>query len=198
MSSSSRLRVLETVRAAAFAAAIAFVAGAALTPTAAAANEDPTPPHLRVYFTGQPAGEARLTWFGFHVYDARLFVPAGFDPVDPARQPFALELTYARALEGKAIAETSRDEIARLGFGTEATRQKWYEEMLRIFPDVSAGLRIAGVNLPGRGVRFLVNGQEKGGIDDAEFARAFFAIWLDPRTRSPKVREGLLRSFGPR
>lgn len=179
-------------------AAAALLVGATLTHAATAASEDATPPHLSKYFAGQLAGEARLTWFGFHVYDARLFVPAGFDPVDPARQPFALELTYARALEGKAIAETSRDEIARLGFGTEGARKSWFEQMLRIFPDVDAGRRIAGVNVPGRGVRFLVDGQERGSIDDADFARAFFAIWLDPRTRSPKMREGLLRGLAPR
>jgi hypothetical protein len=174
--------------------AVALCLAAALAQPAIA-NEDAPPPHVRKYFAGQVAGEARLTWFGFHVYDAKLFVAPDFDPRDPAREPFALELTYARALEGRAIAETSRDEIARLGFGTEASRNRWYEAMLRIFPDVDAGLRIAGVNVPGRGVRFLVDGQERGSIDDVEFARAFFAIWLDPRTRSPKVREGLLRGL---
>ncbi len=170
----------------------------ALSGPPAQAAEDPTPAHVRQYFAAQLAGEARLTWFGLHVYDARLFVPPDFNAADPSAQPFALELTYARSLDGKAIAETSRDEIARLGFGNEVSRQKWFEAMVRIFPDVDKGLRIAGVNLPGRGVRFLVNGQERGSIDDTEFARAFFAIWLDPRTKSPKVREGLLRGVPAR
>lgn len=30
-----------------------------------------------------------------------------------------------------------------------------------------------------------------GTIADAEFARAFFSIWLDPRTREPRLREQL-------
>lgn len=190
MSINSRSRAAELRRAL---VATVIAAAAAIAAPCALAAEDPTPPHVRQYFAAQLAGEARLTWFGLHVYDARLFVQPGFDPANPSAQEFALELTYARSLEGKAIAETSRDEIARMGFGNEVSRQKWYEAMLRIFPDTIAGLRIAGVNLPGRGVRFLVNGQERGSIDDTEFARAFFAIWLDPRTRSPKVREGLLR-----
>lgn len=139
------------------------------------------------------AGEARLTWFGLHVYDARLFVPAGFDPLDACAQPFALELTYARALDGEAIAAKSRDEIARLGFGDAAVRERWFEQMRRIFPDVQRGRRIAGVNLPARGVRFFVDGREAGRIDDPQFARAFFAIWLDPRTRYPDMRDQLLR-----
>ncbi len=191
MWSSSRSRAPEGARL----GAAVLCAAALLAHSAAIANESPAPTQLGKYFAAQPAGEARLTWFGLLIYDARLFVGPQFDPVEPERQPFALELTYARSLSGKAIAETSRDEIARLGFGNETTRRQWFEAMLRIFPDVDAGLRIAGVNLPGRGVRFLVNGQERGSIDDAEFARAFFAIWLDPRTRSPSVREGLLRGL---
>jgi hypothetical protein len=194
MWSSSRSRALERARAVAVAALLL----AATVVHGAAAAADPTPAHVHKYFAAELAGEARLTWFGLHVYDARLYVPPDFDPLDPVRRPFALELTYARALEGKAIAETSRDEIARMGFGTETIRQRWFEQMLHIFPDVDRGLRIAGVNRPGRGVRFLVNGQDAGDIDDTEFARAFFAIWLDPRTRSPNVRAGLLPGLAPR
>jgi len=139
------------------------------------------------------AGDARLTWFGFHVYDAQLFVPERFDASQPVAHPFVLELTYARALKGRSIAETSRDEIARLGFGDPAQRERWFEQMAGIFPDVDRGRRIAGLNVPRQGVRFYVDDREAGRIDDAEFARAFFAIWLDRRTRSPQVRAGLLR-----
>lgn len=166
-----------------------------LAGAAAGAGSPDAPEFVRKYFAARLAGEARLTWFGFHVYDARLFVPAGFDAADTLATPFALELTYARALEGKAIAQTSRDEIARLGFGTEPQRARWFAQMLRIFPDVDRGRRIAGVNVPGRGVRFYVDGRATGDIDEPDFARAFFAIWLDPRTRSPAVRTGLLRGL---
>lgn len=175
-------------------AGTAVVLALALAGGARAADE-PVPDYVHTHFVAHFAGEARLTWFGLHVYDARLFVPPGFDVVDAVAQPFALELTYARALEGKAIAQTSRDEMARLGFGTEEKRRRWFEAMLRVFPDVERGRRIAGVNLPARGVRFYVDGRDAGSIDDIEFARAFFAIWLDPRTRSPKVRDGLLRGL---
>jgi hypothetical protein len=41
-------------------------------------------------------------------------------------------------------------------------------------------------------VRFFRNGTPIGDIDDREFARAFFAIWLDPRTSEPELRKQLL------
>jgi hypothetical protein len=153
----------------------------------------PVPEHVRPYLERPRAtGPARLTWLGFHVYDAHLYTGAGFDPAQPTASAFALELTYARKLEGKAIAETSREEIARMKFSDEASHARWFEQMRRLFPDVGPGSRIAGVNLPGRGARFYVDGRFAGSIDEPDFARAFFAIWLDERTRAPKVRARLL------
>ena len=116
------------------------------------------PPHVgRALGEARPAGSGRLTWFGLHVYDARLFVPAaGFDARRYAEQPFALELTYARRLQGRAIAERSDAEIAKLGIGTEAQRARWRQAMVALFPDVQAGQRLAGVHVPGTGHRVLL------------------------------------------
>jgi len=35
-----------------------------------------------------------------------------------------------------------------------------------------------------------------GAIEDPEFARVFFAIWLDPRTQTPDLRAALLGRNG--
>jgi hypothetical protein len=139
--------------------------------------------------TMREIGAGSLHWFGLHVYDARLAV-AG-ERFDPA-QPFALTLRYARDLSGERIAETSIDEIRRLGFGTSADHQRWLDEMRRVFPDVRRGDELTGASTPGRGAQFLLNGRPIGSIDEPAFARAFFAIWFDPRTRSRDLRANLL------
>jgi hypothetical protein len=64
--------------------------------------------------------------------------------------------------------------------------------MRALFPDVAAGDSLSGLYLPGRGARFFHNGEPLGEIDDAQFARAFFSIWLDPRTSAPDLRAALL------
>jgi hypothetical protein len=138
-------------------------------------------------------GAGSLHWFGLHVYDARLAV-AG-ERFDPA-QPFALTLRYARDLSGNRIAEASIDEIRRLGFGTPADHRRWLDEMRGVFPDVRRGDELTGASTPGRGVRFLLNGRPIGSVDEPEFARAFFAIWFDPRTHARDLRASLLG--GPR
>ncbi len=179
---------------AALVAAATVVAPAAATATRADAS---IPAHISRHVENvQLAGSGRFTWLAFHVYDAALFVPPGFDPARATTQPFALELTYARRLDGKSIAETSRDEIERLGFGSEAQRASWHARMLKLFPNVEKGRRLAGINLPGSGARFYFDGQFLGSIDDPAFAQAFFAIWLDERTRAPQLRESLLKGAG--
>lgn len=151
------------------------------------------PEHVRRYIDNpRPSGTGRLTWFGLHVYDARMFVPREFDPSKPEARPFALEITYARSLAGRAIAERSRDEIAQLGFGSTAQRDRWLVEMSGLFPDVKPGQRLVGIYRPGGPTRFYVDGRFLGEVVDPEFGRAFFAIWLDPRTSVPQLRASLL------
>jgi hypothetical protein len=48
------------------------------------------------------------------------------------------------------------------------------------------------MHLPTRGAEFYHQGKLTGRIDDVEFAGAFFAIWLDERTREPALRARLL------
>ena len=167
----------------------------ALALTIAAPAKADVPPHVgRALGEARSAGSGRLTWFGLHVYDARLFVPrAGFDARRFAEHPFALELTYARKLKGRAIAERSDSEIGRLGLGSEEQRARWLSAMTTLFPDVLAGQQLTGINVPGRGVEFYLDGRSLGRIDDPAFGVAFFAIWLDTRTTAPELRAGLLK-----
>ena len=189
MSSSSRSPRPERARAAAAALAVTAMVAAADESLASG-----TPEHVRKYVEApKVAGQGKLTWFGFHVYDAQLFVPGSrFDAANWPSQPFVLELTYARKLEGQAIAQTSVEEMQRMGLGTPQQHARWLEAMRKLFPDVDKGRRIAGVNVPGTGARFYVDGRFAGSVDEPEFARAFFAIWLDERTRAPKLRDSLL------
>ncbi len=134
------------------------------------------------------AGEGRLRWLGLHIYDAALWVNGERWNVDGE---FALDIRYARSIKGRRLVETSLDEMKRLGYLDEAKLARWSEEMLRVFPDVSKGERITGVNRPGLGAEFYHQGRSTGLIRNPEFARAFFAIWLDARTREPGLRRSL-------
>lgn len=140
----------------------------------------------------QLRGSGRLRVWGFQVYDARLWSPAAPTAEQWTTAPLALELQYLRKFEGAAIAERSLSEMRRQGEIAVATADRWLAEMKRLFPDVTAGDRITGLQLPGEGVRFFVNGKLKGEVRDAEFARWFFGIWLSARSSEPAMRDALL------
>ena len=134
-------------------------------------------------------GRGEFRRFGFLVYEASLW--AGDDPTRP---PLALRLDYKRRIAGSAIAEASVKEMRRF-VADEALLKRWGEAMARLFPDVKPGDHILGVYRP-EGAVFLFNGQALGEIAEPAFARQFIAIWLDPRTSAPELREALLRRAG--
>lgn len=137
-------------------------------------------PGLRLWGSGD------FRRFGFLVYHATLW--AGEDPSMP---PLALRLEYRRSIAGSAIVEASVAEMRQLG-AADGDLQRWGKAMTRVFPDVRDGDNLTGIHRAD-GAVFLFNGSLRGEIADPEFARRFFAIWLDPQTSAPALRAALLR-----
>lgn len=134
----------------------------------------------------QLQGLGRLNFWGFHVYDANLYRGAAKDS-----QEFALELKYQRSFTGEAIANRTADEMKNLGVSdTQATA--WGKELASILPNVEPGQTIAAVYSPKQGTSFFYEGKKISQIQGADFAKAFFGIWLDSKTSVPKLRAELL------
>ena len=156
------------------------------------------PPELRVALpTAALAGQAKLTFWGFEVYQASLWVAPGFAAGAYADHGFALELVYLRDFSGADIAKRSLAEMARQGPLSTDQATRWGDQMRALFPNVKASDRLTGIHFSGVGARFVFNGQPLGSIPDAEFARRFFGIWLSPRTSEPKLRLALLQQVTP-
>lgn len=141
-----------------------------------------------------PRGQAELRWFGLKLYDAALWT-AG--PYWMADGPHALEIRYARDIRGSRLVDTSIDEIRRLGHDDERRLGQWRSALAAVLPDVSAGDTLVGLHLPGRGAHFWHGEQPLGAITDPALAQAFFAIWLDARSREPALRAQLLGAAPP-
>ena len=154
------------------------------------------PPEVKLALN-QPRlqGQGRLRFLGLRVYDARLWAAAEL-PIAAEfwSQPLALEIVYQRSLQGQQIAERSLQEMRRQGDIDEAAAQRWLQAMQGQFPDVVAGSRITGVNLPRVGAAFYVDGRLKGTLNEPEFARRFFGIWLSPQSSDLRLRAALLGS----
>jgi hypothetical protein len=138
-----------------------------------------------------PLGAGEMTWFGLKIYAASLWVTLP-RPQRINDGPFALAIRYERQIPGARLVDTSIDEMARMGFGDEAQRERWRGLLSQALPSVAPGETLVGLNLPGSGARFWHNGRLTAEINDEQLARAFFAIWLDERTREPELRARLL------
>lgn len=139
-------------------------------------------------------GAGRLRVFGFEVYSARLFSGAQRVVADGPPVPLALEIDYQRSFDGPSIAERTLAEMRRQASLPDATGQRWLATLKALFPDVHAGDRLVGVQRPGDGVLFYFNGRLLGQVDDADFGRRFFDIWLSGRSSEPALRDALLGS----
>lgn len=141
-----------------------------------------------------PAGQGTLRFWGMDIYRAHLWISPGFAASDYAALPLALELTYARAFSAEAIAKRSIAEMRRIGPFSAAQAARWQQALQRALPDVQPGDRLVGLYQPGSGVTFALRGRTVGAVDDPDFARLFFGIWLSPQTSEPQLRADLLGS----
>ena len=178
------------------ATATAATLGGAAQPAhaqAAAAATRPPPAHVAEAVPGAVfSGAARMRFFGFDVYDSALWVAPGFKAANYAQSALILELTYLRSLGGRAIAQRSISEMRRVDTFAPEQEQRWLANMQQSFADVQAGDRITGLHQPATGARFWFNGQARAAINDVEFSRLFFGIWLSPATSAPALRTALL------
>lgn len=134
-------------------------------------------------------GEARLRKYLFHIYDAELWSTA---PRWSPDAPFALAITYARSIDSTQLVARTQAELEQMGEWDAGAEERWRGELTRAFPDVRPGDRLVGVRLPGEPLRFYLNGAFYSEIHEPRLARAFFGLWLDPRTSEPEMRRRLL------
>jgi hypothetical protein len=159
------------------------------------------PPELSAALPGaRLQGQGRLRFFGFRVYEAKLWVGAqglADGVANLISTPFALELDYERDLNGKQVAERSLEEMKRQGDVSAEIATRWLGAMQTLFPDIKKGDRLSALNVPGLGARFFMNGSPLGDVRDADFVRVFFGIWLSPKTSQPALRDALLGRVAP-
>ena len=184
------MNLLHTISSRAFASLL----GLMVCIYSADAANDAIPKHIQSELhEARISGKGSFRWFGLKIYDAVLWIDKdGYQPGTPIAAKFILDLSYARDLDGARIAQSSIDEIRQLGYGSADQQAQWLHQMTAMFPDVHEGTHISGVYLPQKGARFYLDGKLLGQIDNPEFARAFFAIWLDERTSDAKLRSQLL------
>jgi hypothetical protein len=179
----------DSARAARIFAAVAGLWLSSGTPAIAATLADLPPVIRNEGFALAPVGGGELSLYGFRVYHATLWAPAGRHQPE---QPAAFSLHYRRGFTKQRLVDITLSAWTKVGTGTEAQRNAWTRQLLQIWHDVAKGDILVAVVIPGSETRFYDASGPLGRIEDKEFGPAYLGIWLDKGTLLPELRTSLL------
>lgn len=130
----------------------------------------------------------------FNVYVAALYQLPGSGPADVlADQPRHLEIEYLRDLSKDSFLEAAEDMLAKQHErATIDSIREGINQINQLYQDVKKGDRYALTYLPGTGTELFFNGQSKGIIPGADFARIYFTIWLGEKHPYQNFRDKLV------
>ena len=141
------------------------------------------------------SGVAVLKWaMLFDVYAGALYLPRGVPGQIWSNDiPKRLELSYFREIEGKGFAEASdkllQDNLLPADY---QALEKRLQTFYRFFRDVKPGDRYSINYLPEKGTELRFNENPLGHVPGADFAAAYFGIWLGDEPISKDFRDLLL------
>ncbi|MEW6296643.1 MAG: DUF2878 family protein [Thermodesulfobacteriota bacterium] len=132
----------------------------------------------------------------FKGYVAALYLGAGVRPSQVlADVPKRLELAYFWTIAGPDFGKAADALLPENVPAETLTRLRPRVARLHaLYEDVKPGDRYSLTYIPGIGTELALNGQVKGTIEGADFAAAYFAIWLGPKPLSASLKAQLLRS----
>jgi hypothetical protein len=185
-------------------AALAAISLAVMAPSLAVAGGTVEVEEVPFLATQAPGGDAlrlhggaKLKWLLFDVYVGGLYLPPE-SAADRALEdiPKRLEFHYLVSIDGKDFGPAG-EKILQRNFTPEELAPL-ADRLARIraaYRDVKEGDRYALTYLPGVGTELSLNGVPLVTIEGADFARAYFSIWLGKKPLDEGFRRELLRGL---
>lgn len=169
--------------------------GALTIPVTAAMASFPERINLESH-TLQRIGIGTARYAGFiSVYEAAFYAPSTITRANvlDVGVPKRLEIVYNRSIERKQLIKAAEHALKRQH--DTGTLDRWRDAIDRLhasYRDVSAGDMFVLATAPDQGLLLEFNGLEVARIDEPEFARLYFGIWLGDPPLSASLREALL------
>lgn len=135
----------------------------------------------------------------FKGYVAALYLGAGVSAGEAlADVPKRLELNYFWSIKGAKFGKAGDEILAHnVDPDTLARLRPRLEQINALYENVKPGDRYALTYVPGFGTELALNGRSKGIIAGADFAAAYFRIWLGDQPIDTTLRDQLLRCPRP-
>ena len=130
----------------------------------------------------------------FKGYVAGLYLGAGVSAQEGlADVPKRLELSYFWGIKGSDFGKAGDEILAQnVDPDTLARLRPRLEQINALYESVNPGDRYALTYVPGLGTELALNGRSKGIIPGADFAAAYFRIWLGDQPIDTALRDQLL------
>jgi len=127
-------------------------------------------------------------------YVAALYLGDGADAGDVlADVPKRLELSYFWSISGADFGKAGDQILAQnVDAKTAAALRPRLDRINSWYRDVKPGDRYSLTYVPGSGTELALNGNRLGIIDGADFASAYFRIWLGDTPIDTRLRDQLL------
>lgn len=139
-------------------------------------------------------GQDTFRWMFIKVYEGAFYMDAtkpGADPFDDVARQLVLEYKVDITADqfrdsGNKFLERNVDETT-----LEAIQDR-LERLNDAYVDVGKGDRYALAYLPGKGTTLLLNGEPLVTVEGADFARAYYTIWLGEDPVKDSFRDALV------
>ena len=153
--------------------------------------------HAADWLSWRKVGDATLTWGPFSVYTSQLRTPDG-NYTGPGQNQ-ALIITYKRDISRDDLVDATRDQWQALGIlEREPQSESWLRMLQSLWPDVVPGTQLVFVFNDKQGqFWYRASATQKtftplGPRQSEAFSTHFLAIWLDPKTQYPALRQQLI------
>jgi hypothetical protein len=129
------------------------------------------------------------------VYVTAIYLPAGVKAEDVLSDvPRRLELSYMIAIKGPEFGKGAAPTLERNQTPAELARlQGRIDRINAAYRDVKPGDRYSLTYLPGRGTELALNNRPLLVIEGADFAAAYFGIWLGRNPFDSGLKRDLLK-----
>lgn len=138
-------------------------------------------------------GQSTYDWFWMKLYSAELWAPNRVQTMDQLWQiPFALSLTYDIRIKPAKLAQVTLEQMELQAPVAPDVAERWVQQLTQLYPPIAKGTTLIGLYDPKGRMALYRDGQLLGEMQDGDFAKRFFQIWLDARSSYPKNRLQLL------
>ena len=140
-------------------------------------------------------GIREATIFSVNVYVAGLWVKeksSDGNAIASSDSPRHLELHFVRDVAKHKIVDAYRESFNKMAGDQKKEMKPKIEKLLGWMVAAKDGKSQIYTYIPGEGLTVKVHGQTKGTIKGADFAEAFFKIWLGPSPPNAGLKRGLL------